>query len=51
VVLAGAVLTGCAFGYLGYTSLWLQSVLGLGPVGAGRALVPLWRSTPPSPAA
>jgi EmrB/QacA subfamily drug resistance transporter len=41
VMLAGAVITGAAFGYLGYTSLWLQSVLGFGPVGAGLALVPL----------
>jgi EmrB/QacA subfamily drug resistance transporter len=41
VMLAGAVLTACAFAYLGYTSLWLQSVLGFGPVGAGLALVPL----------
>ncbi|HVQ96366.1 MAG TPA: MFS transporter [Mycobacteriales bacterium] len=41
IMLAGAVLTGCAFAYLGFTSLWLQSVLGFGPVGAGLALVPL----------
>ncbi|MEN3362533.1 MAG: hypothetical protein V7637_6515 [Mycobacteriales bacterium] len=41
VMLAGALLSACAFGYLGYTSLWLQSVLGFGPVGAGLALVPL----------
>jgi EmrB/QacA subfamily drug resistance transporter len=41
IMLAGAVLTASAFAYLGYTSLWLQSVLGFGPVGAGLALVPL----------
>jgi EmrB/QacA subfamily drug resistance transporter len=41
IMLAGAVMTGSAFAYLGYTSLWLQSVLGFGPVGAGLALTPL----------
>ena len=41
IMLAGAVLTAAAFAYLGYTSLWLQSVLAFGPVGAGLALLPL----------
>src|SRR5204863_487540 len=41
IMLGGALLTASAFAYLGYTSLWLQSVLGFGPVGAGVALVPL----------
>jgi EmrB/QacA subfamily drug resistance transporter len=41
IMLAGAVMTASAFAYLGYTSLWLQSVLNFGPVGAGLALLPL----------
>ncbi|MFJ5924384.1 MFS transporter [Kitasatospora sp. NPDC092948] len=41
-VLAGALLlSAAAFSYLVYTSVWLQSVRGLGPVAAGLALVPM----------
>jgi EmrB/QacA subfamily drug resistance transporter len=35
------LLSAAAFAYLVYTSLWLQSVLGLGPISAGLALLPL----------
>lgn len=38
---AGAILMASAFAILAYTSVWLQGVLGLGPIGAGIALVPL----------
>lgn len=41
ILLAALITQGSAFGYLAYTSLWVQSVLGLGPVRAGLALVPL----------
>lgn len=41
IMLAALVVQGSAFGYLVYTSLWLQSVLRLGAVRAGLALVPL----------
>lgn len=41
VMAAGLLLSGAAFSYLMYVSLWLQSVEGMSPVGAGLALVPL----------
>ncbi|NSC19750.1 MFS transporter [Streptomyces albus subsp. chlorinus] len=41
-LMSGALLLqGGAFGWLVLVSLWLQSVLGLSPVGAGLALTPL----------
>ncbi|MER5811085.1 MFS transporter [Streptomyces sp. NPDC002033] len=41
-VMAGALLlSGAAFSYLMYVSLWLQSAEGMGPVRAGLVLVPL----------
>jgi len=41
VLAGGALLTFSAFAYLAYTSLWLQTVLGLSPVGAGLVFLPL----------
>ena len=41
LMVAALVLGIAAFGYLAYTSLWLQSVLGMGATGAGLALLPL----------
>ncbi|MEU3771649.1 MFS transporter [Streptomyces sp. NPDC032472] len=41
VMAAALLLSGAAFSYLMYVSLWLQSVEGMGPVGAGLVLVPL----------
>ncbi|MFD7028020.1 MFS transporter [Streptomyces sp. NPDC059917] len=41
VMAAGLLLSGAAFSYLMYTSLWLQSAEGMSPVGAGLVLVPL----------
>jgi EmrB/QacA subfamily drug resistance transporter len=41
LMVAALVLGVAAFGYLAYTSLWLQSVLGMGATGAGLALLPL----------
>jgi EmrB/QacA subfamily drug resistance transporter len=41
MMIAALALGIAAFGYLAYTSLWLQSVLGLGATGAGLALLPL----------
>ncbi|MFE0462414.1 MFS transporter [Kitasatospora sp. NPDC058965] len=41
VLLGGLLLSGAAFSYLVYSSLWLQSVRGLGPVAAGLGLVPM----------
>ncbi|MDJ0344316.1 MFS transporter [Streptomyces sp. H10-C2] len=41
-VMAGALaLNAAAFGFLPYTSIWLQTLLGLSPVIAGLVLVPL----------
>jgi MFS family permease len=34
-------LNGVAFGVLPFTSIWLQSVLGMGPIGTGLVLLPL----------
>ncbi|MEV6971953.1 MFS transporter [Kitasatospora sp. NPDC093806] len=41
VLLCGAVYSAAAFSYLPYTSLWLQSVLGRGPMAAGLTLLPM----------
>ena len=41
IMLAALIVQGSAFGYLVYTSLWLQFVLRLSAVRAGLALVPL----------
>lgn len=41
ILLAALLLQGAAFGYLAYASLWLQTVLGVGAVRAGFALVPM----------
>ncbi|MGW8375009.1 MFS transporter [Streptomyces sp. ODS28] len=41
LMLAALVLQGAAFAHLGYTSLWLQTVLGLPPLAAGLVLTPL----------
>ncbi|MCO5967291.1 MFS transporter [Actinoallomurus soli] len=41
VLIAGALLMASAFACLAFTSLWLQGALGLGPVRAGAALIPL----------
>jgi EmrB/QacA subfamily drug resistance transporter len=38
---AGALLSGGAFAHLTYTSIWLQSILGLSPIKAGLAVSPL----------
>lgn len=40
IMLAALITQGAAFAYLAYTSLWVQSALGLGPVRAGLALAP-----------
>jgi EmrB/QacA subfamily drug resistance transporter len=41
IMLGGAMLMASAFACLAFTSVWLQAVLGLGPVKAGLALVPM----------
>ncbi|AWZ06198.1 MULTISPECIES: MFS transporter [unclassified Streptomyces] len=41
VMAASLLMSGAAFAYLMYVSLWLQTAEGMGPVGAGLALVPL----------
>ncbi|MEV5711779.1 MFS transporter [Actinoallomurus sp. NPDC052274] len=41
VLVGGALLMASAFACLAFTSLWLQGALGLGPVRAGAALIPL----------
>ncbi|MFD7263057.1 MFS transporter [Streptomyces sp. NPDC059874] len=41
VMAAGLLLSGAAFSYLMYVSLWLQSVEGMSPVGAGLVLLPM----------
>ena len=41
VLLAGIVLYFSAYGYLPYTSIWMQTLLGLTPVQAGLASLPL----------
>jgi EmrB/QacA subfamily drug resistance transporter len=40
-ITAGLILMGAAFAILAYTSVWLQGVLGLSPVAAGLALLPM----------
>ncbi|WP_344333663.1 MFS transporter, partial [Kitasatospora putterlickiae] len=41
VLLCGAVYSAAAFSALPYTSLWLQSVVGLGPMATGLTLLPM----------
>ncbi|GAA3241383.1 MFS transporter [Streptomyces lavendulae] len=41
VMAGGLLLSGAAFSYLMYVSLWLQSAEGMGPVQAGLVLVPM----------
>ncbi|MFC7385738.1 MFS transporter [Sphaerisporangium rhizosphaerae] len=41
VLLAGALMTFAAFAPFTYTSIWLQSVLGLTPIGAGLTGLPM----------
>jgi EmrB/QacA subfamily drug resistance transporter len=41
IMVGSGLLTGAAFGGLAYTSLWLQSVLGLSPIVAGLVFMPL----------
>ena len=41
IMLGGMLLMASAFACLAFTSVWLQAVLGLGPVAAGLALVPM----------
>jgi EmrB/QacA subfamily drug resistance transporter len=41
VMLAAALVSVAAFAYFVYASIWLQSTLGLGPVRAGLALLPM----------
>lgn len=41
VMTGGMLLSGAAFSYLMYVSLWLQSAEGMGPVQAGLVLVPM----------
>lgn len=40
-ITAGLVLMAAAFAILAYTSVWLQGVLGLSPIAAGVALLPM----------
>ncbi|MFF7632999.1 MFS transporter [Kitasatospora sp. NPDC008050] len=41
IMLGGLLLSGAAFSYVVYASLWLQSVRGMGPVAAGLAFLPM----------
>ncbi|MFB4300766.1 MFS transporter [Actinomadura sp. NTSP31] len=41
IMIASLAMSGTAFGYLLYTSLWLQSAAGLGAIGAGLAILPM----------
>ncbi|MFI1969691.1 MFS transporter [Streptomyces cinnamoneus] len=41
LMVAAVLLSVAAFSYLAYTSLWLQSVRGMGPVTAGLACLPM----------
>ncbi len=41
IMLGGTLLMASAFACLAFTSVWLQAVLGLGPVMAGLALLPM----------
>jgi EmrB/QacA subfamily drug resistance transporter len=41
VMLGALIVQGAAFAYLAYASLWVQTVLGVGAVRAGFALVPM----------
>ena len=41
VMIGALLLSGAAFSYFAYESLWLQSALGMGPVTAGLCFVPM----------
>ncbi|WP_371479928.1 MFS transporter [Kitasatospora sp. NBC_00315] len=41
IMLGGLLLSAAAFSYLVYSSLWLQTVRGMGPVTAGLAMLPM----------
>ncbi|MDH6577654.1 MFS transporter [Kitasatospora sp. MAP5-34] len=41
IMIGGLLLSVAAFSYLVYTSLWLQSVRGMGPVTAGLTMLPM----------
>lgn len=41
LLVTAAVMQGAAFGHLAYVSIWLQTLLGLDPVRAGLALLPM----------
>jgi EmrB/QacA subfamily drug resistance transporter len=41
LMLTAVILSAAAFGPFAYTSLWLQSLLGLGPIRAGLVVLPL----------
>ncbi|WP_306872235.1 MFS transporter [Streptosporangium brasiliense] len=41
IMIASLVMSGAAFAYLLYTSLWLQSVQGLSAIGAGLVILPM----------
>jgi EmrB/QacA subfamily drug resistance transporter len=41
IMVAALLMSGAAFSYLAYTSLWLQSVRGMGPVTAGLCFLPM----------
>ncbi|MFC8451647.1 MFS transporter [Kitasatospora sp. NPDC057223] len=41
IMIGGLLLSVAAFSYLVYSSLWLQSVRGMGPVTAGLAMLPM----------
>ncbi|MFI0452808.1 DHA2 family efflux MFS transporter permease subunit [Actinomadura sp. 6N118] len=41
LMIASLVMSGAAFAYLLYTSLWLQSVQGLSAIGAGLVILPM----------
>ncbi|MEV7416924.1 DHA2 family efflux MFS transporter permease subunit [Streptomyces sp. NPDC089919] len=41
IMTAALLMSAAAFAYFLYVSMWLQSVLGMGPVAAGLALVPM----------
>lgn len=41
VMAAALLMSGAAFGYLMYVSLWLQSAEGMGPVAAGLTMLPM----------
>ena len=50
VMIGALLLSGAAFSYFAYESLWLQAVLGMGPVTAGLCFVPMSGAAVPEPA-